>query len=925
MKQHVAIVKKSFVGLALALSVSTALHAEEKPIPRVIAALYDSRIEPSPRVSTVHNYLALPANHLGYDLNFYDVMSPLPALDDNVAAVVLWFNAGDEVPDVHAYVEWLKNVMKQGKKIIMIENPGLDATHLKDVKTLQMWNDVLGYVGVQDDTSWTQLTYDAEVAYIDHGMVGFERQIKQPFPEISGFHVLAGSHSTSHLRMHIGGGQSDDNFDMVVTGPHGGFVAQDYAIFESAKMVKVHVKGEQDKQDHEVEKEQVTQEWIINPFTFLKAALGDRQFPVPDTTTLDGRRIFYAHIDGDGWNNISEIERYHAENVLSSDVIYREVLKPYIDFAFSVGLISEDVDPNCFALPDSEKVARESFALPNVEPSSHTYSHPIWWDFFKNYTPDKEKPLLKYYPPKPEVKFSAVQMVKRKILGTDLWSDDSGPAPQKDDTNKPKQADNVSMRHKRSKSDEEILKEVNYMPRSYSCTPFKLEEEIKTSIDIVKKLSPPDKLVRLIQWPGDTTPFEAALKMTRENGFLNLNGGDSRFDGEYPSYSFVAPIGIKVGNERQIFSSNSNEETYTDDWTDRFYGYVYLKNTVLKTDKPIRVSPFNVYFHMFSGEKDASLGAVKDNLEFARGQDIIPITASDYASIAEGFFKSEIIPAGENTWRVRNRGDLSTVRFDNAQNMSVNFGQSRGVMGQYLFNDSLYVALDPAMKEATVSIYKGRPASSGTPELAQSRWQIRDMERGSGSVEFEAYGYGNSDMAWQVPPNTAYRVSTSQKGGKSTTTTVRSTSKGLLVVDVKSPIVAMPMHFSIRRDSDLLPERLNVSAAARKIPEAPEETPKTEEAAQQQLDEQAAASLKHELKLEEEQAMPPVKQEQAPAEQASTPAQDLQLEDVTVEKPETKQPERLQAAPLNEPEAKPEQEEQEPVEDQPAAPVKQEN
>jgi len=845
---------KFLFGVFLLLSLPYSLYAEEKPIPRVLVALYDSRIEPNPRVTTIHNYLGLPANHLGYDINFYDVMSPLPVIGDNVAGVILWFNTGTEVPDVHAYIDWLKNVVKQGKKIIMIENPGLDATHIKDPKVAQMWNDILGYVGVQDDTNWIQLTYDAEIAYIDRNMVGFERPVKQPFPEISGFHILAGSHSTSHLRMHIGGAMNDDNFDMVTTSPHGGFIAQGYAIFEDAKLVKTRVKTERDKEEREFEKEQVTQEWIINPFTFLKQALGGTQFPIPDTTTLDGRRIFYAHIDGDGWNNISEIERYRIHNILSSDVIYEEVLKPYVDFAFSVGLISEDVDPNCFALPDSEKVAREMFALPNIEPSSHTYSHPIYWGFFEHYTPDKEQGLLKYYPPKPKEKFSAVEMFKRKVFGGDLWAGNSVAAP-KDNTDKPKNADNLNLRHRRSKSEEEILKEINYMPRSYACTPFKLEEEIKTSIDIVKKLSPPDKVVRLIQWPGDTSPFEAALRMTRESGFLNLNGGDSRFDGEFPSYSFVAPIGIKIGNEWQIFSSNSNEETYTDDWTDRFYGYVYLKNTIVKTDKPIRVSPFNIYFHMFSGEKEASLGAVKENLNYARTQDIIPVTASDYAAIAEGFFSSEIIPAGGNIWHIRNRGDLQTVRFDDAGDLSINFAESHGVIGQYPYQGSLYVALDPAVKDATVAITRGHGGYSAVPELIQSRWQVRNQRRSADAVEFEAYGYGSSDMVWQGLPNTEYRLTITQKDEKPSTTTIRSTGKGLIPITVKSHAVAKPVEFTIRRNTNYLPERLNTPPNTRK----------------------------------EKTEAPETQEKPAPEETAEKPEPQLQLEDITVEKPEPRQ------------------------------------
>lgn len=791
---------KVLLGLVLILPFSSVLHAEEKPIPRVLIGLYDSRVESNPRLTVIYRYLALPANHLGYDLNVYDVTSPLPTIGDNVAGIVLWFDDGTKVPDLYAYLKWLKSAMQQNKKILVIGNPGFESSQVREPQLKKMWNDILAYIGVQGDLDTDQLLYNAEIAYIDRTMVDFEREIKKPFPEISGYRVLVGSHSASHLRIHVNKTINDDNFDMVITGPHGGLVAPGYDIFERAKQVTFQVETAADRKEREVKKFQVTQEWIVNPFTFLKTALDNEQFPIPDTTTLDGRRIFYSQIDGDGWNNISEIGKYRDNNIIAAEVIYREILQPYTDFAFTVGLISEDIDPQCFGVPDSEKVAREIFALPDVEPSSHSYSHPLYWQFFKDYTPEKEYPYLKYYPLRPKEKTSAVDIFEKWASNKNFLSKPTPPEATKND----------STNNNPHRSEQEILKEdFSNMPRSYACTPFKLEQEIYTAIDIVKKLSPPDKTVRLLQWPGNTSPFEEAIAMSRKAGLLNLNGGDSRFDGEFPSYSFVAPIGLKVGHERQIFSSNSNEETYTDNWTDRFYGYIYLKNTVIKTDNPIRVNPFNVYFHMFSGQKEASLNAVKNNLDFARTQDIIPITASDYASIADGFFSSEIIPDGENRWHIRNRGDLSTVRFDEAQNLSINFDKSHGVMGQSWYNGSLYVALDPAIKDATVSVYKGRGEYAQIPDLVQSRWQIRNLKHINDAVEFEAYGYGSSDMIWQGMPDTEYQITMLSKGNSSSIT-VHSNSKGLIPIAIKSRHIATPMHIIIRHKHELLPERLNV-------------------------------------------------------------------------------------------------------------------
>ena len=682
-----------FLILVILFALPASLPAAGKPEARTLLALYDSRLEESPRTTTIHMFLEMPANHLGYKIEYQDVMAPLlKRLAMISRGVIVWFDPGTEVKDVSGYLAWLRKVARQGKKLIMVNSFGFNPTTLALPENVQAWNDILGYLGLQDDDNWNEITYGASIKYIDHTMVGFERKMIQPFPPISGFHLLAGSHATTYLRMHIAD-SPNDNFDMVVTSHGGGFVAEGYAIYEEAKT--------------EGKKEKITQAWIINPFLFLKRAMNAGLMPVPDNTTLDGKRIFYSHLDGDGWNNISETEKYNPSSSISAEVIYKEILDVYRDFAFTVSLITADVDKDCFAVPMSAPVARKIFALPNVEPSSHTYSHPIYWAFFDNYTPAKEAPLLKYYPPTPSERFSAIAMMKRAVFGPDFrWTGKPASLAQKPkimhDADTFKTAANSLYGHK---TEAEILQEVDYMPRSYACSPFNLEQEVTGAVKTFQSLSPADKTVRLLQWPGDTGPFETAMAMVNKAGLLNINGGDSRFDGEYPSYSFVAPIGIKVKSALQIYASNSNEETYTDDWSDRFYGFRYLQATVKNTESPIRVSPFNIYFHMFSGQKQASLGAVKENLAFARTQDIIPITASEYADIAIGYFSTQIVREGERSWHIRNRGALQTLRFDDAAGLGVDFDASTGVLGQVFYQNNLYISLDPAVGDVHLFLF----------------------------------------------------------------------------------------------------------------------------------------------------------------------------------------------------------------------------
>ena len=113
-------------------------------------------------------------------------------------------------------------------------------------------------------------------------------------------------------------------------------------------------------------------------------------------------------------------------------------------------------------------------------------------------------------------------------------------------------------------------------------------------------------------------PWELAVHLTRVAGVQNINGGDTRFDPEFPSYASVAPIGRQVGKERQIYVSTSNENTYTDSWTQNYSAFRYLRKTLDNSETPLRLKPFTIYYHMYSGERDASLRSLLSNFDYAR-------------------------------------------------------------------------------------------------------------------------------------------------------------------------------------------------------------------------------------------------------------------------------------------------------------------
>ncbi|MGE0754430.1 MAG: hypothetical protein AB7L92_04650 [Alphaproteobacteria bacterium] len=736
------------------------------PVKRQLIAFFDSREESTPRLGMTHRFLEMPTNHLGYDIRYIDITKPLPEISDsdNVYGVILWFYGAMEVVDADSYMKWLLEAQKQGKKIVLIGNMGLTDKQLNSPDIMSMYQRFMLRLGIRDKSIWNPLTYGAEIEFIDKGMVGFERDYGLSLPPFRSTHALA--NAVSYLRVNPGNG--NEPADLVITSPYGGYVAEDYMIYTFYSDENIILTG---KKPYEIT------QWYVNPFKFLRTALDVPHAPVPDVTTLNGRRIFYSHIDGDGWNSLSEVAAYRDKKVISAEVMMNEILKPYEDFPFTVGVITSDLDTSCYGLPHSADIARQIYALPNVEPSSHTHSHPLFWRFFADYEPEKERPFLAKYPPKPR----------------DNRSLYSAATAYLDNPNDKYRALRHHARKKTVKlgrvdpTDEEMLKDSYDTPRSFACTPYDLQQEISGSIEIVNRLVPDGKKAVLVQWSGNTAPYEEALKAVREAGLLNINGGDSRFDREYPSYAWVAPIGIQIGKQRQIYSSNSNENTYTNLWTARFFGFRYLQSTVENTESPMRISPFNVYFHMYSAEKDASLKALKDNLEFARTQSVIPIETSQYARIAESFYTTRITQLSDQRWQVHDRGELQTLRLDNPNGLTIDMQRSEGVLGYNIHQDSIYVSLDPSAESPIISLTNNNNIVSGyrNASLVDSRFQIKGLQKDKNSLTFTASGYGEGEMTWRMAPDSQHNISITRGTEILFTSTAAADKQGVLHIYFK--------------------------------------------------------------------------------------------------------------------------------------------
>ena len=142
----------------------------------------------------------------------------------------------------------------------------------------------------------------------------------------------------------------------VVTGPWGGLALDPWAVTNGGR--------NQDRR------------WHIDPFLFFREALGLDGFPAPHPSVLNGRRMWFLHIDGDGFESLSTVRH----NTFAAEVMLDDVLLRY-RLPYTVSIIVRSLTPD-YAIEKPTRameLARRILNLPNVEPASHGVLHTLRW------------------------------------------------------------------------------------------------------------------------------------------------------------------------------------------------------------------------------------------------------------------------------------------------------------------------------------------------------------------------------------------------------------------------------------------------------------------------------------------------------------------------------------------------------------------
>jgi len=263
---------------------------------------------------------------------------------------------------------------------------------------------------------------------------------------------------------------------------------------------------------------------------------------------------------------------------------------------------------------------------------------------------------------------------------------------------------------------------------------FNLEREIIGSIDYINKnLAPENIKTKVFLWTGDCVPPKEALQLTYKIGVYNVNGGDTLITYQEPFYTLIGPMGLNRDEYFQVYAPIQNENVYTNLWRD-YYGYIKSISTFKLTDEKYRFKPISIYYHFYSGQKIASLKALKEVYDYALSQEINPMFLSEYAQRVLEFRNTVVAKDLEDNFVIRNEGNLKTIRFD--KDVKIDIFKSQNVVGYRKIHDSIYVHLT---NDGDSKIF----FSEDEPNfmVINSNGQIKFYEKDNEGIKIKLEGY----------------------------------------------------------------------------------------------------------------------------------------------------------------------------------------
>ncbi len=309
--------------------------------PRKVLFLHDTKVNKDSHFASAQRFLVTPLQYLGYRVDLVDLRDeavPDGFLGDQYAAIIVQVTSSDTLAKFRLE-SFITQALDQGLKLIFFDGLGeiLEGKLATRLGLSPLRTRLQGPFTVQNNSQ---------------GLSPYEVEVSPKSPGSTTFRL----DGPGQALMSITDSKSQ-RFDAVGITEWGGWalMSQVFTVLKDGDYTR----------------------WAIDPVAFLERALNAPKFPVPDVTTEAGRRLLMVHIDGDGFASRAEIPKLpYAAEVMQKDFISRYKV-PHTVSIIQGEIASNGLYPQFTA--SLEKLARDIFALDNVEIASHSFSHPFYW------------------------------------------------------------------------------------------------------------------------------------------------------------------------------------------------------------------------------------------------------------------------------------------------------------------------------------------------------------------------------------------------------------------------------------------------------------------------------------------------------------------------------------------------------------------
>jgi polysaccharide biosynthesis protein PelA len=558
------------------VATGSALGQVEVPRPRVVQVVYgwDEKVAEKPPIQPIDTMAAelfqMPLEYLGYETHYTSVTaSRLPEVTaQNSAAVMLdgelHISAGDQL----RVAQWLVRAKSAGVPVLIT-----GAFPFSSMDALQLLQDELGLRGT------LQAVKDVEkITLVTQPQGALKGEVKPTLSRQEFRDLQAPADAQVLVELASQMGDEATHYTPVFLASWGGCWLEPCVIQRAS-------------QDSYL--------FFAEPYEYLAQVFAKAgPLPVPDATTREGRRMFYSHIDGDGFASMSQFK----DHPFCGQVVRDRILKVY-PFPVTVSVIEGEIVGHAAgvadeAVPKLKEIARDILAMPHIQAGSHSYAHPYQWDETDANPGVYDAPCMKL---KESVGYQPVNL-EREIRGSVAFiNKELMPA---------------------GRSVEIFLWSGNTRPgmKALSILRDMGLENMNGGNTIISHLYPGIAGVapRVVEWPDGQLQINAA----NQNEFMYANGWQGPFYG----------------------------------------GFADVVDTFERTELPRRLKPVNVYYHFYSATNLSSTRALEKIHRWCMEQPLHPVTALEFAKIVRDAHRTTISQKGQGHWVMMNQGDCRTFR-----------------------------------------------------------------------------------------------------------------------------------------------------------------------------------------------------------------------------------------------------------------------